>query len=433
MKQHFIFFRSLSLTFSLMNLIFFLLETSILQNTSSTTKMSVRSYLVNLKQALKQNALKSPYRIVTGNQSADMDSVVSAITFAYLTHTFKTPNQFIIPLIDIPKADFALRRDISKLLQLHGITEDLLYFVEDFDGFLKESTSVDLSLVDHNGLQGVEINKAFDAGFVNVDAIIDHHADEGMFEKADPRIIRTCGSNSTLVFHYFHELTSGDDKFWETNKDVVELLIAPLLIDTTNMTQKVEDPDVKALEFYKKILTTDTVNFTTQSSYDEFYKTLKTAKKDISGFSFADILRKDYKQFHFLHGDRVGFSSISKPLLWIASKFSADEIKEDLAKTLKANQIELLVMTASFTQKETGIYTREFSYYYEGENEKYANLFQLVWRDLELSTDMYKSEIISTLVNAVNNRESHLKIYNQKKVTATRKQVVPIVKEALEK
>lgn len=395
--------------------------------------MSVRSYLVSLKQALNQRALKTPYRIVTGNQSADMDSVVSAITFAYLSYSLKTPDQFIIPLIDIPRTDFALRRDINKLLQNHDISEDLLYFVEDFSEFLDESTSVHLSLVDHNGLQGVEINKGFDAGLINVEAIIDHHADEGMFEKANPRIIRTCGSNSTLVFHYFHDLTSCDEKFWKSNKDVIELLIAPLLIDTSNMTQKVEDPDVKAMDFYKTILADNTVNFTTQSSYDEFYKTLKTAKKDISGFSFADILRKDYKQFKFLHDDRVGFSSISKPLLWIASKYSVDDIKEDLANTLKTNQIELLVITASFTQKETGIYTREFCYYYQGQNEKYAELYKLVWQQLELSTDLYKIEIISSLTNAVNDRESHLKIYNQKRVTATRKQVVPVVKEVLER
>lgn len=160
---------------------------------------------------------------------------------------------------------------------------------------------------------------------------------------------------------------------------------------------------------------------------------MKTAKKDISGFSFADILRKDYKQFKFLHEDRVGFSSISKPLLWIASKYSVDDIKEDLANTLKMNQIELLVITASFTQKETGIYTREFCYYYQGQNEKYAELYKLVWQQLELSTDLYKIEIISSLTNAVNDRESHLKIYNQKRVTATRKQVVPVVKEVLER
>lgn len=395
--------------------------------------MSVRSYLVKLKQALHLQAPKTPYRVVTGNQSADMDSVVSAITFAYLTYTLKTPDQFMIPLINIPRADFVLRRDINKLLQYHDISEDLLYFVEDYENFLKESTSIELSLVDHNGLQGVEINKSFDAGLVNVEAIIDHHADEGMFQNANPRVIRTCGSNSTLVFQYFHKLIAGDESFWKTNKDVIELLIAPLLIDTTNMTQKVEDPDVKALEFYKKIPDGDTVSFTTQSSYDDFYRTLKTAKKDISGFSFAEILRKDYKQFKFIHEDRVGFSSIGKPLLWVTSKFSVEDIKKDLAKTLETNQIDLLVITSSFTQKETGIYTREFCYYYEGENVRYADLYQLVWKQLELSTDLYKSDAISSLTNAINNKEAHLKIFNQKKVTATRKQVVPIVKEVLER
>ena len=60
---------------------------------------------------------------------------------------------------------------------------------------------------------------------------------------------------------------------------------------------------------------------------------------------------------------------------------------------------------------------------------RYADLYQLVWKQLELSTDLYKSDAISSLTNAINSKEAHLKIFNQKKVTATRKQVVPIVKE----
>ena len=53
--------------------------------------MSVRSYLVTLKKQLETNSIKSPLRFVTGNQSADLDSVISAISFAYFNYTRTNP------------------------------------------------------------------------------------------------------------------------------------------------------------------------------------------------------------------------------------------------------------------------------------------------------------------------------------------------------
>ena len=131
-----------------------------------------------------------------------MDSVVSALTFAYFTNLQST-DKFIIPLINIPKDDLRLRKDIVKLLSYHSITEDLLYFVEDFEKLSQDSNKVLVNLVDHNNIQGDELHKAYDDGKIEIVGILDHHADEGEFLKADPRIIRTCGSNSSLVFNYF--------------------------------------------------------------------------------------------------------------------------------------------------------------------------------------------------------------------------------------
>ena len=51
--------------------------------------------------------------------------------------------------------------------------------------------------------------------------------------------------------------------------------------------------------------------------YTNYHSTLKAAKKDVSGFKFVDLLRKDYKQFTFDSGDRVGFSSVTKAFKWI--------------------------------------------------------------------------------------------------------------------
>ncbi|EMG50694.1 PPX1 Polyphosphatase [Candida maltosa Xu316] len=401
--------------------------------------MSVKSYLVNLKSKLDTNALKLPYTFVTGNQSADMDSVVSALTFAYFSN-LRSSDQYVIPLINIPKEDLKLRKDIVKLLSYHSITEDLLYFVEDFEKITGKSTDkILLNLVDHNNIQGEELHKAFNEGQVDTVGILDHHADEGEFLKADPRIIRTCGSNSSLVFNYFYDNFFHTDKdFLSKQVDVLELLLGPLLIDTSCMTQKVEEPDTKAFDAYKQGLSYSSgfqqlfVADNDKSSIENFHATLKSAKKDFSGFSFMDILRKDYKQFTFDKGDKVGFSSLGKSFKWIFTNYTKEEIEKTLGDALKVNNIDLLVMSDSFNRKDTNQYTREFAYYYEvQENNRFKSLGERAQKDLGLNDDIYGFDKIDATYQAVNEKGT-FKLFNQGNTAASRKQIVPIVKNILE-
>ncbi|KAG7661364.1 PMT4 [[Candida] subhashii] len=373
----------------------------------SNLAMSVKTYLTKLRQKIDSKTLSFPYHVVAGNQSADMDSVVSAITFAYFTNL--QTKQDVIPLINIPRADFRLRRDIDVLLKSHQITQDLLYFVEDLGQFVTSAISANeklkFTLVDHNNLQGEEMHFLFEQtpDMVEVVSIIDHHADEGVFKNAEPRIIRSCGSNSSMIFNYFYETCFKDDHegFLKNNADAIELLLGPLVIDTSNMTQKVEEPDVEAFKVYQKALNADafmqefitTNNGSGSNPYEQFYSILKSAKKDLTGFSFFDILRKDYKQFTFNSGDRVGFSSIGKSLKWVFKHYSPEEIKSTLSDALKTLGVDLFVITSSYTQKENGQYTREFAYYYEvRDHKKFNHLAELAKDQLELNDDIYGSK-----------------------------------------
>lgn len=398
--------------------------------------MSIRSYLVNLKQKLDSKTLKLPYIFVTGNQSADMDSVVSALTFAYFSN-LQSSEKYVIPLINIPKDDLRLRKDIIKLLSYYSITEDLLYFVDDFEKLSQNSEKVLVNLVDHNNIQGDELHKAYESGKVEIVGILDHHADEGQFLLADPRIIRTCGSNSSLVFNYFYNKFFANDKqFFEKQHEAVELLLGPLLIDTTCMSQKVEEPDIFAFNHYKKALGTQFqqlfVSSEGKNEIEVFHSTLKAAKKDFEGFSFMDILRKDYKQFTFSGGDRVGFSSIGKSFKWIFTNYSKDEIEKTLSNALVINKLDLFVMSDSFVRKDTNKYTREFSYYYEEKDKaRYEHLFKYAQEPLQLNDDVYGIDKIRATIVAVN-QNRHYKLFNQGNTAATRKQIVPIVKDILE-
>ncbi|CAH2350544.1 exopolyphosphatase [[Candida] railenensis] len=417
--------------------------------------MSVRSFLTSLKSLVDSGALlKSPLKFVTGNQSADLDSVISAISYSYFTN-LKDSSEHVIPLINIPREDLRLRRDIVSVLKAHSINEDLLYFVEDFSQLIKRSKAPSqLILVDHCNLQGDEVTDAYNAKLLKIVAIIDHHADEQIALDANPRIIQVNGSCSSLVFNYWYNQIGKPTSFY-TNNDVISLLLAPLLIDTTNMTAKVENEDTIAFKKYGEILlSTDNTSFNILKAYalpgaepqvefdifESFYKQVKTQKKNIEGFSMKDFLRKDYKQFEF-HSktsgstSRIGFSSLSKPFSWILKNYTKAEIIKACTELRSDNNLDVNVMTTSYTRKDNGLYAREFAYCYNSTNsnaELYAKLPEFCTvLDLH-SDDLYS--VSAEDLSALNTFQSNevLILFNQHNTQASRKQVVPAVKEAIE-
>lgn len=396
--------------------------------------MSVKAFLA---LARSQLAIVLPLRFVTGNQSADLDSVVCAITYAYLLYDLN--QQLIVPLINIPKKDFRLRRDIELLLKSHSITEDNLFFLEDFKA-ATTSSNADLVLVDHCNVQGDIFTELINEGRLKVTGIVDHHEDEKVFLDASPRVVRSTGSCSSHVFNYWNSQYQNAGSVLN-NTEVVSLLLGPLLMDTSNMSFKVEEPDTVAFKSYGEILSEHQngfINLLTKNeekqTFDGFYKKLKKAKKDLSGFSFADILRKDYKQFTFVNGPSkknviVGFSSLGKSFDWILTQYSTEEVVQAFKHVELDLKLDILVMTPSYTRSENEQYTREFAYHYK--NAAFSTLGKWATGPLELNSDIYKKEEISQKITDIANQEPFV-LYNQNKLAASRKQVVPVVKAILE-
>ncbi|KAL7664667.1 DHHA2 domain-containing protein [[Candida] zeylanoides] len=380
--------------------------------------MSLRTFLASLRT----DAV--PLRFVAGNQSADMDSVVSALSYAYFA-TYHDPSTPVIPLINIPRADMRLRRDIAHVLREHNLTDDLLYFSEDFARLTRQGHPAQLTLVDHCNVQGDAIIAAHAAHAVEVVGIIDHHADEGFAPAADPRIIRPNGSCSSLVFDYW--FARCPEAF---SVDVVRLLAAPLLIDTSNMTQKVEHTDEVVYRRIEEILGA-------KVALTAFYDQIKAEKKNLSGFVMTDLLRKDYKQFTFASrspagSPRVGFSSLSKPFAWLVKHYGAADVAAACAELCRQNVLDALVVTTSYTRRDTGQYSREFAYSFRRDNSfapLWARLASLV-PALDLHVDWYGLE--QRDIDELNTTAQTVKVYNQHNVAASRKQVVPAVKSAVD-
>lgn len=84
------------------------------------SRFSVKTFLSQAKRQLQQ-ASKSDATtaFVVGNESADLDSIASALVYGYIQSSHpeaRRSNKVTIPLTNIPARDLALRPELTTLL-----------------------------------------------------------------------------------------------------------------------------------------------------------------------------------------------------------------------------------------------------------------------------------------------------------------------------
>lgn len=416
---------------------------------SQMSPNTLRGFLELLRSRPIQSFISplSRLSVVCGNESADFDSVASALSYAYFDYLYKqeqgqqehTP---LIPLINIPREDLKLRKDIIYMLtEQYQISEDLLYFHEDLVHWISTfpKLTIDAILVDHNQL----VNKSKDL-IDNVIGIIDHHEDSGMYMDVTPRIIKVTGSCTSLVFNYWNGLIGNKLAL----RDMIKFMYGAVLLDTANFKHKVEDSDREALKHYKEA--DDTVDIlsgnhieTNRMEQDTFFKTLKKAKKDIKVLSVRDIIRKDYKQFQFPLGSAptpetsqltIGIGSMVKSLKWLYKEYKGIEQFRSQCESFREEfQLDLLIIMSSFNNKESGSFTREMAIVCDATRVDITNaLIYGMTPLLNLQPwDKDHQPSQSTTTTATTTQTHHWE-FQQLNVEASRKQVVPAIKAVLE-
>ncbi|CAL9736929.1 polyphosphatase [Monosporozyma servazzii] len=369
--------------------------------------------------------------IVCGNESADFDSVSSALSYAYFDYLYQVQTSQLnnitplVPVINIPHEDLKLRKDITFMLEKeYSISEDLLFFHEDLIRWKTENNGlqIDAVLVDHNELVN-ESKKLID----NVIGIIDHHEDLGLYTDAKPRIVQVTGSCTSLVYNYWNGKI--EDK--SAMNDMIKFMYGAVLLDTANFKHKVEDPDREAVKSYQLFESESKMNLLSQDgkdtfSQEQFFKTLKKAKKDITGLSVRDIMKKDYKQFEFNVGSTgksitVGIGSMVKSLKWLYKEYNGVEIfREECEKYRKEFNLDVVVVMSSSNDKKTGSFNREMALVSSPENQA------LVMKMIDAMTPILQLEPHKHIPTAT------CWEYKQLNVDASRKQVVPCIKRVLE-
>jgi exopolyphosphatase len=257
-------------------------------------------------------------RLALGNSSGDMDSVVSSIGFSYfssLANAEADVHKQILPVISFHRDDLKLRKDIEYTLHKVGLFEDDLIFINDVAKL--KCDRYELNLVDHNEIDSEFFKSEGIREKVTVVSVIDHHVDGGLYGDAtNPRVIETCGSCSSLVYRYFAKEIV-DATLSEPER---ELLLTPILIDTSCLTQRTENADKEAVAALTKGHET-TVNL------EALTDKAKAEKHNTTGLTMYDLLRKDYKEYDDCGTDlKLGISSVGESISQLRKRYGGDTV-----------------------------------------------------------------------------------------------------------
>ena len=331
----------------------------------------------------------------------DLDSFVSSISLALFLSSFDT---LFTPVISIPRSQFSLRTDIDFLIKFiypdSSFIHDLIFSDEiDFNN-VKE-----IILTDHNKLTPSlqHLNHL-------VTRVFDHHKDEGLYKEADPRIIVEIGSATTLIA----ELWFNSQK--EINCQFAMFLLAPILMDTVNLEpsyKRVTPRDQKMAEFLIDIIKNTNSDF----DYKKFYADLEDAKSNITHLSSELLLVKDYKEW-VLDSCKLGISSVGWNINGGWLKRDGENFSHSLREYKNANNLDVLIIMTAFDHSKLDSnreFEREILFCVDGD---YKSIIPMLECNSELDLEIV---------------DSSLNLYNQRKLSSSRKQVYPIVEEALKK
>jgi exopolyphosphatase len=336
----------------------------------------------------------------------------------------------------------------------------------------------DVVLVDHNALSVPDVQTSeLTSRFVIV-GCIDHHIDEHQVpSSASPRIIRTgIGSCTTLINLYLK-----DEGFWadlsnhHENVDgdavaaveLAKLSLAAILIDTADLTAegKVSDTDREIVAFLEDVIRTasgaSAVSSTTDtsSSWDRksFYgEVAKSKEESLILLTLQETFQRDYKVWTEKSSSnkdvelKLGIASVVKPLSWLVQKAedkSARGFVDAMQKYAEGEQLDIFAIMTAFLD-DAGDFRRELLVLATAQDKDKRNLvlkamdeFESKGKD-ELKLKDWEEEKELTNILSASPREGEKKeedgeqrargkIWRQKDVSKSRKQVGPLLREAM--
>jgi exopolyphosphatase len=420
------------------------------------------------------------FTIVLGNPSADLDSFVSAVVYAYFCSTSpqrEDPKRLFIPLLNLPTTSardlWRLRPEFGtalKLAQKLAVGQDVSETSKDENnkGLLEQLVTVadvrsaskstpislfsgrpntkdDYVLVDHNALTIPTLRTEDLSHHVNVIGCIDHHVDESYVpSNASPRIIRTgIGSCTSLVVQHLR-----DSQLWPAPDDgyatgeLARLALAPILMDTVNLTAegKVSDTDRDAVAFLESCIQSTSASTSAQKEWNRkaFYDEIATTKaSSLDLLTIPEIFDRDYKEWteSTKTGEKltIGISSIAKPITRLLEK--AESVEEflkqvhDFAQRSDHKLDVFGIMTASTSAN--GAFQRELLVIAFGTtaSEALKRFDRKAEKELHLKSWNESLELLDSMKSKLTDANGSSSLWWQRDVTKSRKQVAPLLRE----
>ncbi|XP_022784092.1 exopolyphosphatase PRUNE1-like [Stylophora pistillata] len=233
----------------------------------------------------------------------------------------------IIPVFNIPKEDFCLRTEAVFLFRRYLLDSSFFIFVDDVDlENLLETGKLQLILVDHNIL--AKAQKHLD---VAVFEILDHHKDQWPANLKVRKNIEPVGSCCTLVAEKLLALDLIDGQ-------MSGLLLGTILLDTVNLDPRAGRATDRDRDIVKQLQEKFPL------AINELYRSVSTAKFDVSALSTLDLLRKDYKALPTVENKDlcVGISSVSG--LSLSDFFSRTLVHHSISEYCQASSLDVLII-----------------------------------------------------------------------------------------
>ncbi|KAK4454200.1 exopolyphosphatase [Podospora aff. communis PSN243] len=396
---------------------------------ASPARGSLKAFLGTARKALTAppTQRQNPLTFVIGNESADLDSLCSAVLFAYL-RTQTPPHTLHIPLSNLPRADLALRPELGAVLRPAGLQPDDLLTLSDLPKHDLRPENTRWFLVDHNSPTGLASQFCSPSPSDLLIGCIDHHEDEGTIpSSASPRVFAKCGSCTSLVIDHCRSTWDSVPSYPFPNDEpsistqLAHLALGPILIDTNNLTSKDKTTplDVNAVEFAEsKIQPSAGYNRTA------YFEEITRLKEDISTLSYRDVLRKDYKRW--TEGGLVlGISSVVQGVGYLVTEHGKRE--EFLGEMRKwAGEQELDIAAVMTVSRPEGRFTREFLVWAFGEAAVRV-VREFVRRDGEkLGLEAWRGGEMDEAAEG-----AWRMCWTQRGLEHSRKQVAPMLREAM--
>lgn len=362
------------------------------------------AFLKSSKALLKTINLESmSLHITLGNESCDLDSSISSLILGYLLST-QHPETTVIPIMNVTRENFLLRTENCFVLKRAGISlEDLVYRGEVSFSDLVSKNTITASIVDHH------IVSKNDEIFTNcITQVFDHRPIDTSqsWDQSKVKIrIEPVGSCCTLIAD---EVLRIDESL--LCKPLAFLLYQTIIYDTIAL--KSEHGKAKPLDIEIGTKLEQKFNFTEDRQL--LFDRLWAAHNDVSHLTAKQLLYKDLKVV-----EGVFIPGLPMLVEEFLNKADAYEAVVNFACEHKVTCILLVGLNVS-----SGTVQRDIAIFSEtNDNELRTTLLRIFNENKEYDFEFEKR---------ATEFGENIELLHIRNTKLSRKQMVPLVKKALE-